>query len=192
MDGHGDLMGVEVRNEDGDWTVIGTDRVWEFTFQGDNAQPGEIVFEFRAKDGYSTSAVEQISVLKYGPPVVQIMEPEGNTAVQDDLEVGLKITGGYGNIETVEIRLNEGEWVGQNGSRIFDITIDISDLPEGELILEVKATDGTEYSEVARVLLDHSVPFEEPVDPMRMNLLIILLVVVAVVVTAVILHRRRS
>ena len=149
------------------------------------------VFEFRAKDGYSTSAVEQISVVKYGPPVVQIMEPEGNSTIRDDLEIGLNITGGYGNIETVEIRLNEGEWIGHNGSRIFNLTIDISGLPEGELILEVKATDGTEYSEVARVLLDHNVPFEEPVEPMRMNLLIILLVVVAVVVTVVILHRRR-
>jgi predicted transcriptional regulator len=69
-------------------------------------------------------------------------------------------------LETVEIRIDTGDWVLVNGTTNWSISVNVTDLPGGNHTLEVRAWDGYHYG------MSETITFvvETPPDPKRADL----------------------
>jgi hypothetical protein len=195
------VVAVFYKLNEGAWNLFTVMDPWELDIIIDDLVDGVNTLVVKASDGDlegidSVSFTVEKSSTQYSPPIIRILSPVQGSSVRDSINVLLEITEGDGGIETIDIRLNEGDWVGHEGSRLFNQTIDITDLPDGELIFEVKATDGIEYSEVTRVLLDHDLDndpsIEEPEKTVWTNSLFIVMVIILVIISVAIIFRLRS
>lgn len=93
------------------------------------------------------------------------------------------------NLEQVEIRLDLGPWIVANGTEVWSLSLDLSDLVGEDHILSVRAFDGTQYSDTVEVTF--TVEEEDPSPrPTSMNWWYILIVIVIVLGTIVVVRSR--
>jgi fibronectin type 3 domain-containing protein len=68
-----------------------------------------------------------------------------------------------GDVEKVEIRFNDGDWIEVNGTTEWDHEVDTKELPNGEIVIYARAYDGENYSKEVNVTVnvDNPTPVKE-------------------------------
>jgi len=178
--GYGNIVGVEVRIGGGEWRSADGKREWTYTYEPSGQVLGEILFEVKAWEAFSTSEIASVTAIRYNPMVVTIESPTDGQYFNSPLNVTGTVEGGFGDIELVGIRVNGGEWMEANGTASWSVVIGVGDLAHGNVVIEARAMDDMDWSEISIV----TVEYREDTGPTNSgpsNLLIMLILGIAIV-----------
>jgi len=159
------------------------------------AGAGNFTVVLTATDGKGGVAVQEF-VLRSTPairPVAVVTFPSPGQVLEGKTELAGTATRGTHPVTKVEVRLDGGEWQAASGNESWRLPVDAARLKAGNHSLEVRAYDGTGYSDVARVEFF----VEQAATPVGgglsfMTLLIIIVVIIAVVAVAAAMAMRRK
>jgi parallel beta-helix repeat protein len=96
-------------------------------------------------------------------PVVAFTKPRPDSIWKSSYSEAL-ITGTAndedGDVEKVEIRINDGEWIEVNGTAEWEYDLNIKGLPEGEIKIYARSFDGQNYSTLINITVEMEYPDE--------------------------------
>ncbi|MCK4613383.1 MAG: PQQ-binding-like beta-propeller repeat protein, partial [Thermoplasmata archaeon] len=152
------------------WIVTDYDEDAIEAISGERSDNDVLTFTPR-KNYYGTTTVELTLVDKDGgtdsqsieltwrnindPPDVAITEPDEGDAISGICEIkgNASDVDGDGQIEKVEIRIEDGGWEVAKGTTDWSCEIDTTTYDDGNYIIYARAFDGEEYSEAASIEL---------------------------------------
>jgi hypothetical protein len=187
VDGDGTITTVQVKIE-GDWKdALGTSE-WSFYWDTTEVEDGEYTLEVRAYDGMEYSPIETKSIIVDNPyaPTLTIFS-----------DVPSEVSGTYtisgfasdldGNIELIEIQIDDGEWIFVTDSGDLSYDIDTTELEDGIHTINIRATDDEGDVDIKSIIIDVKNPEELP-----WLLLLLVLVIIIILVTAVVAGRSKK
>ncbi len=128
------------------------------------------------------AAIEDLyEYLDNSPPTLEITSPKDG----DLIEAGLVVRGtasDEGSVESVLVRLDDGEWETANGTESWSLVVPEDRLVDGPHTIEAKAFDGSRYSEAYVIEIEYVELNPEAFEPWPMVILMVLIVGVAVTV----------
>ena len=129
-----------------------------------------------------------VAILPHARPEVTVDVPEEHGWYKLTLNAS-GTASSVTNLEQVEIRLDLGPWIVANGTEVWSLSLDLSDLVGEDHILSVRAFDGTQYSDTVEVTF--TVEEEDPSPrPTSMKWWYILIVIAIVLGTIVVVRSR--
>ncbi|HEX2021763.1 MAG TPA: S8 family serine peptidase, partial [Candidatus Thermoplasmatota archaeon] len=141
---------VQVRVDGGAWTDAAGLSTWVAYWNATNASEGWHAIEARSFDGVRFSSVARVDVevRHEDRPTVRIAFPWNGATVSGVLLVRGDATDDDG-VESVEVRVDGGEWRPANGTASWQRLVDTRLLADGVHDLEARAFDGERHSRVA-------------------------------------------
>lgn len=112
---------------------------------------GTHVIYFRVKDNkgvWSDRAKHSLEIELWinSAPSISLISPAHGDAVKDYLLIEATAIDPDDDVELIELRLDDNEWIAISDSNSAVYSLDISEITEGEHIVYVRAFDGDEYS----------------------------------------------
>ncbi len=157
---------VEVRIDGGDWVeeIPGSQGypspiIWYHAIDLATIPHGEHTLEVRAFDGTNYSPIVITEFFTNRAPAVIIEHPVVGGVHTDDLKVDGTASDDL-KVEHVEMRIGDGDWTVVEGTGEWSYELDLSGYMEGNLTIEVRAFDGTQYSDPVEVTI--TVEEDEP------------------------------
>lgn len=133
---------IEVRINEGNWQIANGRQNWSIDVQ---LIPGTNVIEARAFDDSGNTGFDTVTVIYNDteppdeiPPVIEIISPANRTTVNEPLITVSGNASDNEDLEIVQIKLNEDEWVSVNGTTKWSIDLN---LDEGENLIKARAID---------------------------------------------------
>lgn len=118
-------------------------------------------------------ALQEFAVWVAGPPAsvkpsVSFLSPSEGQKIKGKFNVTGAVVKGTMNITRVQLRVDFGDWVDVSGAAAWHITLDTTRFQNGNHTLQVRAFDGTEYSDtvVRTVDLENPKPSKRLIVPM--------------------------
>jgi len=147
--------GVQVRVDGGEWVdvTVDEDGNWSHDMDTTGLSHGDHTLEVRVSDGIQWSDPTSVGFEVDQRPVVTIMSPEDGEKYKEDFD----FTGGATDddaVVRVEVRLDGGDWTTAEGITNWSIALKLKDLKKGEHTGEVRAYDGTQYSDVVSITFE--------------------------------------
>jgi len=96
-----------------------------------------------------------VSKLLYAPPVVVIAMPRPHDLLIYEVNITGTVTDGYGEIQTVMVRIEGGQWMKALGGRNWFFGMASEGFPYGNITFEVRASDAYATSQVQGLVLFH-------------------------------------
>ncbi len=162
--------------------------------------PGVFPVILRVSDGIGGEAIQEFSVMVPEAPVVArpsvgILSPsEGQDLKGNVTASGLAEKGGR-DVTLVQARIDSGEWMNASGTRGWQFTLDTTRLQNGRHTIQVRAFDGTNYSDPASrtVNVDNTPPSKTQKKSSSFSVLnwMVLLVLLAAVAALLYIRRMR-
>lgn len=166
VDPVGPVRLVEVRLGDGDWLqALGT-VAWSIAVDTTDYPNGPINVTFRASDALSVTEVTRSYTVDNpfvnSAPTLVIATPHPGAVIEGPSEIAGTVDDADGGTLTVEYRIAGGAWKSATvtGST-WSATIDPAGFADGPLTIEVRAFDGTDYSQTSVL----TVAVENPAGP---------------------------
>lgn len=162
----GPVVLVEVQFGPGTaWVAAQGTAAWSATFDTRTVPNGPLVVSFRAHDSEYTVVVSRTYAVDNpfvnAPPAVEILSPRAGTTVAAMMTLAGTVDDPDADTVTVEWRVADGEWTAATVTGpTWSATVDVSGLEDGPATFEVRASDGTNTSEVAilTVIVDNPPP----------------------------------
>jgi hypothetical protein len=116
------------------------------------AAAGNFTVTLAVSDGKGGQALQEFTIRVNPAPVIVkptagFITPSGGEKVKGDLTVtGVALKGSY-NVTSVQYRIDSGPWMNATGSPGWQFTLDTKALKNGNHTIEVRAFDGTNYSD---------------------------------------------
>jgi len=127
----------------------------------------------KVSDGMGGEAQQEFAVWVAGPPVsvkpsVSFLSPSEGQKIKGKFNVTGAVVKGTMNITKVQLRVDSGDWVDVSGAAAWHITLDTTKFQNGNHTLQVRAFDGTEYSDtvVRTADLENPKPSKRLIVPM--------------------------
>ncbi len=146
----GTVEKVQVRIDGGDWIDVDGGESWMYDLDTTGLAHGTHTLEVRVWDGYQWSDPVSVEFDVDQLPGVAIASPEEGAVLKKDFEVS-GTASDDAQVMRVEFRVDGGEWETAAGTDAWSQAMKLKDLKKGEHTLEVRAYDGTQYSESASV-----------------------------------------
>jgi len=147
---------MQLRIEDGSWVrALGT-TTWSIIIDTTPYPNGAVNVTFHAFDGEFDLLVVRRYVINNPvvdtPPTVDIVTPTPGATVRGDFTLGGTANDPEGNLTSVEYRESGGAWKRADLSGTsWTVTVRSGSHANGPFLIEVRAFDGQNYSEVAAV-----------------------------------------
>lgn len=195
-DGNDTLAAVEFSVDKGDWKAVTGTSNWSLDWNSSKLANGKHKISFRAFDGelYSqevTLSVKVNNVIMNLRPLVAITGPPATKAFFGIVTVTGTASDPEGKLARVEMSINGGGWSPLTGAASWSYLLDTTSLRNGRHSIQVRAFDGTDYSDAAwlNFTVSNAAPSTStgPSPLMLAGIGVIILVVVA----AILLTRRR-
>ena len=187
---------VEVRTDGAEWIPASLSRAetnpsctWSLTINTSSLSNGLHSLNVRAYDGHMFSRLASVGFRmdRHTPepdpkPSVSIVSPSDGATYGDDL----KINGTASDdrmIVSVEVRMDGGDWQSVLGATHWSFPVAVEDIPPGEHVLEARAFDGSQYSDIAMVRFtkEKAVISKSSIYPILMLLLMLLVFLIALI-----------
>jgi len=147
------LKSVELSINQGEWVTAEGLTVWSHTFDTTTVENGPCTIEVRSYDGELYSEESSLSVLIENhpklPPAISISYPSEGVEVSGKVEVQGITTPSSSDITNVTIRMGpHGQWLLANGTQLWTYSLDTTAIPNGPLLIQVRAYDGELFSSI--------------------------------------------
>ena len=161
------VIKVQIKIDDGEWEdVIGTTD-WTYEWDLIDVPGGVHKISIRASDGKIYSNISQINVTVNDapdlPPIVKITSLLDGTKIDKSIK-SILIEGTASDdkkVIKVQIKIDIGEWQDVEGTSRWTYKLDLTDIPERDHEISVRAFDGNSYSEIDTITIKI---IEEPID----------------------------
>jgi len=143
-------------------------------------------------DGFSDWIRYEIVVFRINvPPEVVISSPENGTTVADMLIITGRADDVDSPVDSVKVRVDEGEWMNAEGTDVWSIELNTRDLKPGVYRLEVYATDNEADSDIVTIsfIKPKDADDNDTIMPF-IYMILIALIIISVGTVAVITMRR--
>lgn len=198
VDGNDTLRSVESKIAKGDWEEVDGVQEWTYSWNTTKTQNGRVKVAFRAFDGTDYSPEVAVSVVVENVfinirPTVKITSPAGGGALSRTQIIAGTASDSDGRVTRVELSLNGGGWQPALGTDIWTFSLDTAGLRNGRHYLQVRAYDGTDYSDSEQ--LNFTVSNAAASTPNGPSLLLLggmAAVILIAVIAAVMLMRRKK
>ncbi len=191
----GDVDTVYVSIDRGPLRPVEPTKLWTARFE--DVGEGAHILDVIAGDGSLYSQV--VSVYFYVsdelpvadiPPMVGFTSPPSGSFFVEGFTANGWSTDDH-SVASVEMRVNEGEWVMADGTSEWSFTVERGDLKVGWNTLDVRAFDGAQYSTVNSTRVNFTpVRSPEPGESGGWVFILLALVIVLIAMLAVLLWRR--
>ena len=111
------------------------------------------------------------------PPTVSISYPSHNEEINGIYDIKGSATINYGEITTIQIRIDTGDWLDAVGTTNWTYAWDLADVKEGTHNISVRAFDGIHYSETKTI----EIIVVEDEEKEGLNMIIIIIPIIAIV-----------
>jgi len=160
-DGDGTLQQVSVSVDDGAWTLVTGTADWSLDWNSTILSNGIHALRFRAYDGsiYSTIKLLNLDVQNIpvnSKPTLSITSHSTNDVVNGTITIAGTSTDVDGDetLQKVEVQVDGGSWEDASGTTSWSYQIDTTLLTNGNHIINVRAFDNIESSDVVTVIID--------------------------------------
>jgi fibronectin type 3 domain-containing protein len=116
-------------------------------------------------------------------PTVVIATPSDGVRWAQTATISGSASDSDGDVEKVEVRFNDGEWMEANGTEDWTYEVDPKDLPDGENIIYARSYDGENFSTEVNV----TVNVDNSVDEEDEGILGVVLIAVGIIIFIIIL-----
>ncbi len=160
-DGGDSIEKVEVSVDNGDWEEVEGNVSWSYEWDSTEEENGKHYFLFRAWDeiGHSHEVEWILDVLNEIQNIIPEIDIDSHED-GEDVSGTVTISGtasdedGDDTIETVEASLDGTDWEQVEGTEAWSYEWDTTAFENGEYVLEFRAYDGEDYSDVAELTLN--------------------------------------
>jgi len=184
IDGNDTIISIQVKIE-GDWEDAEGTLAWSYIWNTSTLDDGEYTIYARAFDGedYSTTKSFDVNVDNPHPPMLTItseipMKVSGTLTIQgttSDID---------GEIEKLEVQIDDGEWEEIEATRYWSYELDSKKLSNGEHIISIRVTDdeGESFMETLTIEVENLEEFPWEVLLLGLILIIILVIIIIAVI----------
>jgi hypothetical protein len=137
---------VQVRIDGGDWVDVDGGQSWQYEMDTSGLAHGTHTMEVRAWDGNQWSDPVSVEFEVDQLPEVTISSPDAGATFKKNFELNGTATDDA-QVMRVEYRIDGGDWQTATGTDAWSQTMKVKDLKKGEHTLDVRAYDGTQYSD---------------------------------------------
>ncbi|NIP35817.1 MAG: hypothetical protein GWN18_12685, partial [Thermoplasmata archaeon] len=143
---------VQVRVDGGEWVDVPVDEEgnWSYDLDTTDLDHGSHTLDVRVSDGVQWSDPTSVDFEVDQKPVVTVTSPEEGVKYKKDFDFTGAATDDA-EVMRVEVRLDGGDWQTAEGITNWSIAVKLKDLKKGEHTGEVRAYDGTQYSDVVSI-----------------------------------------
>ncbi|GAG37303.1 unnamed protein product, partial [marine sediment metagenome] len=158
-DDDGFVQIVEIRIDNEVWIKVTSTTNWKHNWDTIDYANGEHMIKARAKDDlglYSKEKSITVIVNNGGniPPSAEITSHFGGEVLSGSVNIKGTAVDHDGNLELVEIRIDDGNWDTATGTTSWTFTWDTTTYSNGEHVVYVRAKDDVgEYSQIRSVIL---------------------------------------
>jgi hypothetical protein len=160
------------------------------------AGAGNFTVVINATDGRGGATLQQftLAVAAATRPIVVVSFPSQGQSVEGKAAFSGTAQAGTHPVERVEARIDGGAWMAASGNGTWKLTVDTGKLKVGSHALDVRAFDGTGWSEPVTVAfrVERSGGGQEGGLPMMMILVLVVVVLAVVGVAAAVALRRKA
>jgi len=160
------------------------------------AGAGNFTVVINATDGRGGATLQQftLAVAAATRPIVVVSFPSQGQSVEGKAAFSGTVQAGTHPVERVEARIDGGGWLAAAGNSTWKLTVDTGKLKVGSHALDVRAFDGTGWSEPVTVAfrVERSGGGQEGGLPMMMILVLVVVVIAVVGVAAAVALRRKA
>jgi parallel beta-helix repeat protein len=212
-DAGGVVQKVEIRFDGGAWQQTAMfceggagcaagSVTWNYSWDSTTVANGEHAVQARCYDGmaYSPSVTVTVTVENNEQPAVATTSPQNGSTVSGSVTVQGTAEDPDGNetLQAVQVRVDGGEWTAATGTTNWSFALDTTPLANGDHLIELRAFDGTAYSDIASITVtvaneggDGDDEDDGGDDDSLMLITAILVVVVVAAVVVLLMYRRR-
>ncbi len=154
---------LEISLDNTNWTMISAQinydtGNWTYNWFSTTVPNGTVELWFRASDGMDHSNIVNLTLNVQNPvpnikPVVTITEPAEGSKVSGKIQIKGNATDKDGEVQKVEISINDAEWIAVTGITSWNFEWDSSVVENGAYTIRVRAFDGEDYSETVTITI---------------------------------------
>jgi hypothetical protein len=154
LKGTRNITGIQLRVDSGQWTDVSGNPGWQFNIDTTGLSNGNHILEARAFDGtdYSDTVARTARVDNPVPvvkPKVDFITPYEGQVVSGNISVTGVVEKGSQDITYVQVRIDYRLWLNVSGNPGWQYMLDANRLRNGNHTIEVRAFDGTYFSDTA-------------------------------------------
>lgn len=150
--------GVNISIDSGEWMIASGTNPW--IYEWDTTTVENAIHSIRVLahvDGINSEIVhidvEVENIPPNFPPEVTISSHLNQTIVSGEVLLSGVATDSDGDIERIEVRVHNGSWIPGLGTGYWTYQWDSTTVVNGQYLIHARSFDGTEYSDIATVLL---------------------------------------
>ncbi|UCG68714.1 MAG: hypothetical protein JSV09_13055, partial [Thermoplasmata archaeon] len=172
-DTDGTITFVELKIDDGNWTIVQGTTSWTYSLNTTNLSNGLHTIYARSYDRIEYSNEDLINVNVYNeipssnnPPTVRITSPYEGETVSDDFVIEGWAEDIDGIIELVEVNVPNLGWIAAEGTSSWTYVWSSASVDNGPATIRARSFDGIDYSyeDIINVTVDN-VPIVQPNNP---------------------------
>jgi hypothetical protein len=154
VDGEDTILGVQVRIGS-TWEDAQGISDWSYTWDMTGLEDGDYTIDARAYDGYDYSVVSSLSVHVDNPHAPSlVITSDFPEKVSDTITIQGSAADTDGDIETVAIQIDDGEWKVFSESTQWSYELDTNKLSNGQHTIRIRVTDDEGESDLEAFIID--------------------------------------
>jgi hypothetical protein len=146
--------------DEGYWIRISSIPHWQGIISMVSYDVGYHEISFIAFDGELLSAPEIIIINKipYLPIEIRIQVPRQDSYFETSQKISGEVIGGYGEIQLIQVRIDNGEWIDISINRHWEYLLDPKGKDYGPIRFSIRAADNCTYSNIHTLTMNYYKP----------------------------------
>ncbi len=152
---------VEVKINDGEWEIANGTTEWSYELNIDNLEDGNYTLYFKCvSDDIESEIINRTVIIQTDnnslrtKPTVEIIQPSFGETVYGIFNINGDATAGTGEIQGVEIRIDNSSWKNANGTTRWQYNFNPNNMERGKYTIEVRSFDNESYSDIVSIDID--------------------------------------
>jgi len=159
-DTDGTVQLVQIKIDSGAWIEATGTTSWSYSWDTTAVANGSHTIYARSYDGTDYSSIDSVTVTINNippnhKPTVKIISPDDGTEVKKTFTIHgtASDADGNGTIQKVEVKIDDEEWKVVNDTTSWNYTWDSTTVDNGDCIIQARAYDGQEYSNIDSIMV---------------------------------------
>jgi hypothetical protein len=163
----GTINKVEVKLDGDNWNLASGTNSWIYSWDTNGFEDGVHTIFARSFDGDDYSDVNHVNIIVNNSfenqiPIVNILYPNENDTVSGTILISGTASDPNGNdtIDSVEVKIDEGNWIIANGITFWNHSLNTTILSDGLHTITARCFDGELYSNysIVNISVSHDLP----------------------------------